>query len=321
MKIITESSVFLSNGFQSGEFVIFLVQDLEGKWVQEKRKGTGECTWHDDEKISDMEVSLVGKKGIVGCFYGTSAHSRQKSLTGFFGFSEEELSEIISEQGYTCKDHGFNAYDWEVVKTLEEYLEARFLWDSFTPWSSMKDGIHKMPYQWGDQAADSFALIKEGKLVDSSTGCGDRTPYLTESEEKCLAEGRLYTSNQMYDNSAEQAEYENDFWSVAKRLGLEDEYDRLCRAEYSESNQKKLSELARRIDAQMFHEYANQRADKDKTGVLRRLLKHYRHGQNPLKSLRKEKGGEWRFHRDFPSDLSDRAVIYHGENWWVSWVK
>ena len=203
--IITENAVSLSNGFQRGQWVKFLAQTAEGKWEKVNSRSTGECTWTDDESVQGMEVKLEGK-GIVGGYYGVSAHTHQPYSNGFFGFTAEELSGPTPEKGYTVEQHGAHAHDWGEVKTLGEYLTARFLLENFNPWSSMKDGVHSMPYSWGDQAAESYALVINHELVGAVTGCGDNTPYLTESNEKCLAERKLFTSSSREDIAREQHE-------------------------------------------------------------------------------------------------------------------
>lgn len=318
--IIKENAVSLSNGFQRGQWVKFLAQTAEGKWERVNSRSTGECTWTDDESVQGMEVRLEGK-GIVGGYYGVSAHTSQPYSKGFFGFTAEELSGPTPEEGYTVEQHGAHAHDWKTVETLADYLSARFLNNSFTPWSSMKDGVHNMPYSWGDQAAESYALIINHKLVDAVTGCGDRTPYLTESSEKCLADGKIYYSDSMTDAVIAQRKYEDSFFATADRLGLTDEYTVLCRAEYSKVNSEKISTLTRKIEVAMLRFEADARANADKTGILRRLLKHLRRHQNPLRSLREEKGGMWKFHREKPTNLPENAEVFFGDNWWVVWVK
>lgn len=319
-KIITDKSISLDNGFQRGQWVKFLVLTPEGKWEKTKSRSTGECTWAGDESVRGMEVKLEGK-GIVGGFYGVSAHTYQPYSKGFFGFTAEELAGPTPERGYTVEQHGAHAHDWKTVETLADYLLARFLNDSFTPWSSMKDGVHSMPYSWGDQAAESYALVIDHKLVDAVTGCGDRTPYLTASHEKCLADGKIHYSDSMTDAVIARGEAEDAFWETAERIGVADQYRATLNAEYSEDNNKISGAIVRRINEAMVREEANSRADADKFGILRRLLDRYRKGQNPLPTLRKEKGGVWMFHRQQPSGLPESAEIFCGDNWWVVWVR
>ncbi len=325
-EIIAEKSVSLSNGFQTGQWVKFLTQTPSGEWVEEELVGTGEGTWHDDTLIDDMKVSLEGKKGILGGFRGVSSLSYVKYSSGFFGFTAEELAAPTPATGYSSESVDFNAHEWAEVKTLADYLYARFVSGNFTPWSEIKDGVHEMPYEWGDQAAASFALVIGGKLVDSITGCGDGTPYLTESEEKCFADRKLHTSCSMEDERAEQEEAQEKFFAAAKRLGvpLEEKYRRLCPpGGWTE-------ELEKEIEAEVVRFDSDQRADADKTGILRRLLNYYRKGQNPLPTLRTEKGGEWKFIREFPHHLyteenewklPEGTVVFKGDNWWVVWER
>lgn len=323
LQITTATSVLLSNGFQRGQWVIFVDQTTEGGWTKVGYEGTGECTWAGDEKVSGMEVSLKGK-GIIGGYRGVSSHSYQKYVTEFFGFTAEELAGPAPQQGHTCKDHGMSAHAWESVETLAEYLSAKFVWNQFIPWSTMKDGVHEMSYQWGDQAAASYALIKGGKLIDSIMGCGDGTPYLTESEEKCLADGQLHTSDRRSDDAAERSEEEEKFRATAERMGVWEKYmDLALSNDYSgdhyDNQKEQLKKLAYQIESKMKLLEADKRAQSDKTGILRRLLNHYRKGQNPLRSLRREKGGVWTFHRGNP--LTTDTLNFQGDGWWVSWKK
>lgn len=309
-KIITEETVSLSNGFQSGMWVKFLAQTPEGEWIEEKVVGTGEATWHDDVEVSGEIVSLKGKRGIVGSFYGDSPHHRQQTVTGFFGFTAEELDATSPKSGYSCADCGWNAHRWHNVGTLEEYLLALFVDRHFECWSDMVDGVHKMPYQWGAQAATSYALVISGKLVSEVTGCGEWAPFLVESREKCLADRRLYTSCDKEDEESE----ERDFSRVADKLGF---------------SGKVLTDDERRVvGLELRREYADANAEVDDTGILRRLLDHYRQGLNPLRSLRREKGGTWSFHREYPMHLHGEdcslpvnVKLFAGEDWYVSWVQ
>lgn len=201
--IITTDTASLSNGFQRGQWVKFLTH-AGGKWEVASTRSTGSCTYNDDLLIEGMEVKLEGK-GIVGG-YRIEALTHLPYTTGFFGFTAEELAGPAPEKGYTCEMHGIHAQDWTAVETLEGYLLARFVNDSFTPWSSMKDGVHEMPYTWGCQSACSYALIIEHQLIESITDCGDNTPYLTETREKCLAERKLFTSSEREDTERERHE-------------------------------------------------------------------------------------------------------------------
>jgi hypothetical protein len=211
----------------------------------------------------------------------------------------------------------------EVVFVENEESHRKAILDGHTMhyFSDISDGVHEVDFQWGDQAATAFLLIKDGKKVDYIAGCGDRTPYLTESNEKCLADGQLHHSDSMTDAVIAQGEYEDAFWATAERIGVADQYRTTLNAEYSEDNNKISGAIARRINEAMVREEANSRADADKFGILRRLLKHYRKHQNPLRSLRKEKGGVWTFHREKPSNLPAGAEVFFGDNWWVVWVK
>lgn len=266
----TASFIHISNGFESGEAVHF-IEKREGKWVEVGCVSTGECTWVGDKHVVDLEVDITGKAG-----YHIEWSRGVKYFRGFFGIPEEELNGPPPEKGYMT-ERGQNTFSWEEVNTYRDWLHAT-LRGNFKAWRDLGDGVHQMPYHWGDQPADSFALVKGGKLIDSVTGCGDQTPYLTESNEKCMQDEVLHTSCPMSD----WVSFDEDGPTEA--------------------------------------ELANQRADADETGILRRLLKHYRKRQNPLRSLRKEKGGVWTFHREYP-EVGPDTVIYYGEGWWVTWKK
>jgi len=189
--------------------------------------------------------------------------------------------------------------------------------------ADMGDGVHRLPYRWGDQAAAAYILIKDGKKADYIQGCGDGTPIIVESDEKCMADGKLYSSDKRTERMARQEEEDTAFLEAADRLGVTDEYLRLVNdiSDSSDESQAAAGKLARQIDEEVVRFAANARAEADKTGILKRLLKHLRARQNPLKSLRREKGGVWAFHREWPTNLPSSAVIYHGDNWWVTWTK
>ncbi len=208
-------TVKLSNGFQRGKWVKFL-EIRDGKWEVVKSIGTGECTWVDDDKVSGLEVLLEGK-GIIGGYYGVSAHTYVNTTPGFFGFTEEELAAPAPEKGYTVECLGVRTETWAEVVTLRDYLIARFSNRSFHPWSERGDGLWEMPYQWGDQASASYALVLGGKLITAVTGCGDRAPYLTESVEKCVADRKIHHSDKMTDWAIERGEAQDRLYAAIDR--------------------------------------------------------------------------------------------------------
>jgi hypothetical protein len=210
---IIDGTATLSNGFQCGQWVRFIDSDGE-KWELVREIATGECTWNGDTKVRDLEVRLEGR-GIVGGFRGISAHSREPFVDGFFGFTAEELSSPAPEKGYTVEPCGAHAHRWVQVETLEEYLIAKFVWKRFSPWSMARDGIHEMPYVWGCQPAASYSLVIGGELIDSVTGCGDSTPQLTESEDKCVADRKIYSTCEMLDRAREVQEANKRMYAAA----------------------------------------------------------------------------------------------------------
>jgi|GEM_PF-4084719 len=209
------------------------------------------------------------------------------------------------------------------VSREEESQAAESQGRTVVLWHSLSDGVHHLPYCWGDQRADGLALVKGGKLVEYEAGHGDRTPYLTESEGKCVEDCKLYTSNQMVDAVVDSQEAEQLFWEMADQLGLSEEYRRLT-ANYSEGRDERIAAISRKIEAGIIRADADARAGQDPKGVLYRLLKHYRSGRNPLCSLRAEKGGIWTFHRTqpHPHDGADEyTIVYEGDDWWVTWTR
>ena len=313
--------MLISNGFRSGEWVEFLNYTRDAGWVRDNRVSTGECTDSDDQDFTDYPVSITGKRGIVGGFRVEGIDTHVESVLGFFGFTTEELEAPAPELGWTERFDAFNAHFWSEVRTLAEYLIARFVHESFTVWSSMKDGVHSMPYVAGDQPAESYVLIKGGKLIDGVTGAGDRTPYLTASDEEILAAGQLKTSCFAYDQMEEAQDEENRFWAAAQKLGVEESYRKLQKLPYSVNTQTQIKALDNKIWGQVVRTKSNERAQKDKSGILRRLLNHFRRGNNPLKSLRREKGGVWKYSTKEVKDVPANSVVFEGDNWWVVWTK
>ena len=227
-------TVKLSNGFQRGEWVKFL-EIRDGKWTVAKTVGTGECTWVGDEMVSGLEVRLEGK-GVFGGYYGVSAYTSVNTTPGFFGFTEGELAAPAPEKGYTVECLAVRTETWSEVVTLRDYLTAKFSNRSFHPWSERGDGVHEMPYQWGDQASASYALVLDGELVDAVTGCGDHAPYLTKPIEKCVADRKIHASCE-YDRWAEETHKDQNRVLDAIGRGISEKWAKVLahlRASYSE---------------------------------------------------------------------------------------
>jgi hypothetical protein len=316
-KIITDGTVSLSNGFQSGQFVTFIKLE-DGKWVEIKTVGTGEATYKEDVLVENLPVILEGKRGVIVSFVGDSPHHRQRTVDGFFGFTAEELDAPTPEEGWSSSDHGFNAHEWDDVHTLEEYLIARFVNENFTRWDSMADGVHRMPYHWGDQDADSYVLIIGGKLIDWATGCGDQTPYLLGTDEQMIADRKLHYSSLFEDRREESKKSDKLFWATAEKLGMAAEIKRLrLEGKYGEAEP-----LCHEVSVALILVEADERADADKTGILKRLIRHYRDRKNPLASIRNEYGGKWTYYHKEPNEIfPENSMIFHGDNWWVVWEK
>jgi len=170
-------------------------------------------------------------------------------------------------------------------------------------------------YEAGDQDAAAFAVLdKDGKILSEVSGCGDRTPCPIET-----VDGWEFSTSRE-EQMREQDEYNRAFDAAAEKLGLLEEY-RWVVANYSERNNARCDVLARKIMNEVTKTAADARAKADETGILRRLLDHYRSRMNPLRSLRQEKGGTWEYRRYEPTNLPADVVVFYGDNWWVIWAK
>jgi len=208
------------------------------------------------------------------------------------------------------------------VETAEELRLAELEGHSVTLWVNLPDGVREVGYEWGDQAAAAFALVKGGNLLDYTQGCGDGSPYLTGSEAECLVAGRLLVSSQKEDNEKCRLEAERAFERQAHLLGLWGELQKLSCGSWGPAEQARYEELTRKVDSALVRAEADERAEAEETGILARLIRHYRRGMNPLRSLRRECGGEWSFWRECPpEELWKTASVFHGDGWWVVWQK
>lgn len=206
-------------------------------------------------------------------------------------YTQEELDSPSTVHGWYKVVINPHARKCNRIKTLSDYL-CSIEDNSFIPIPDNgevhpKSGnrLVRIPFHWGDQAANHYAIISpKGEIVMEVRGCGGYAPYPLNPLE---TEDWEFSSHDT-DSINAMHEYEEEFYAM------------------------EMSQFG-----------ANERADADKTGILRRLLRHYRSQQNPLRSLRREKGGTWTFHREVPdsSKLPEGTVIYHGDNWWVTWIK
>jgi hypothetical protein len=315
--------ISISSGFQRGGSLL--------AWDGQKFnrvQSAAENTWVGDGDSSFTTEVADDFKGAVVKFWGISSLSYCNSAE-LLGFSEEELKAPSPVKGWaSCQGSCVRSTDDWRLETMNDYLVALARDASiFTVEQALQKGekhpsgngkvLVRLGLEAGDQAADAFAILdKDGNILTEVGGCGDRTPYPIQTED-----GWNFSSS-ADDDARANFESEQEFWRVAEQIGVADQYRTALEAEYSESNNKLCAAIARRIHEAVAREEADSRADADESGILRRLLEHYRDHKNPLKSLRRENGGTWTFHRQMPTNVPlVGAEVFFGDNWWVVWVK
>ncbi len=218
-----EIIVHLENGFQRGMWVAkfdgenFITVD-----------STGECTWNGDEEV-DRDVKLSADfKGVIGGFYGVSAHTTLNHVK-FVGFSEEELQAKPSTTCFVIDDVGFGAKDVKQVETMKDFLEAKARGLELITVDELGDGVHSLPYRWGDQPANCFVVIKDGQIELMMKGAGDSTPELVDDWEKLYADENYYEmfTSPREENIKSLAEQE-----VEEKLKKEREEDKFYESFY-----------------------------------------------------------------------------------------
>ena len=314
-------TISIKSGFQRGGSLL----SWDGQKFNRVQRAS-ENTWVDDGDSSFSTEVADDFKGAVTRFWGISSLSYCNCVEEFLGFSNEELNAPSPVKGWaSCQGSCIRSSDDWRLDTMADYLTALARVASiYTVEQAMEKGekhpsgngkvLVNLGLDAGDQAADAFAVLdKDGNILVEEAGCGDGTPYPIQT-----TDGWDF-SCERDDVAKEMVEYEDSFWKAAEKIGVAEQYRNINWN--IDSQRDKGEKLSRQIQTAMSRTDADARANADKTGVLSRLLKHYRKHMNPLKSLRSEKGGTWTFHREQPLDLSEDSVVYHGDAWWVVWVK
>jgi hypothetical protein len=170
----------------------------------------GEFTWHDDQKV-DREVTLLGKGAVV-------RHRRYTSDVELLGFTAEELAAPAPFSFWKTTGVAFRAWETRLATTMGDWLESLAMREEPMP---LTDGIHDLPYCWGDQPARHLALVVGGKVVDQLKGCGDRTPETWGEEADCIREKTLMPNGLLRrlsaaEKAAQEAERRHAQWMAFK---------------------------------------------------------------------------------------------------------
>lgn len=176
----------INSGFERGGKLL--------SWDGEKFAVMGSvspCTWQGDTDDSqEWELSDEFRGAAVRWY--TDGHTRVPTAE-LIGFTADELASPSPVQGWGLLLVGADAARYERLNTFAQYLDALaehgedgILTDAAvlaTARQYKNQSVAEIPYEWGCQAAQHYAIFKDGILVEEVLGCGDNAPYLTETGE------------------------------------------------------------------------------------------------------------------------------------------
>ena len=173
-------TIHLENGFERG---MWIAKYVDGDFVTVEE--TGHNTWHDDTAV-DKDIELPSDfKGAIG-----KARKYENSVD-LIGFSGEELQSKPDGTYFISESlaYGNGVTETKEAKTTGDILEAKARGSKIVSISELGDGIHSLPFSWGDQPAECFVVVKNGELKMVAKGTGDVTPQLTEGWEHFYDKG------------------------------------------------------------------------------------------------------------------------------------
>lgn len=180
-------TVKISSGFRRGGRLM----RWDGQKFELVRR-VHDCTWVGDaDDSASIEVPDDFRGALVT--WREDGHTPIPSAQ-LLGFSDAELSAPSPVAGWGFSRCGFNTASYDRLADYGQYLravaehgDAGILTDADALATAQEFGgglaVAEIPYEWGDQAARQFAVFRNGQYVAENRGCGDNTPYLTETGE------------------------------------------------------------------------------------------------------------------------------------------
>jgi hypothetical protein len=168
--------VQINSGFQSGGS---LWEFSGGQWTRVNRA----CeNTHIDDGDSSFSVELPeGFRGAVVRFHG-EIHSVRE----WIGFSPTELEAPAGVAGWATRSVAFSATNVVRLATFQDVATATVCGETILLDTELVSGgkvspsgqvLVTLPYEWGDQAAEAFAVYSpSGEFISSVSGTGDRAP-------------------------------------------------------------------------------------------------------------------------------------------------
>jgi hypothetical protein len=158
------------------------------------------------------------------------------------GYQEKLVPDF--RPGYFTKRLAHNCAKPVCFVTAEEHRWAYINGNKIIYWADLKDGCHSIVYELGDQRAAAFVLIKDGKLVDSVSGCGDDTPDLVADDSAMLAAKKILYTTDRDEALKDSHKADEAFWSAADGLGVSAELRELHWKPYrTETDRSRIAEL------------------------------------------------------------------------------
>lgn len=236
-----------------------------------------ENTWEGDGDDTQT-VELVFSETYAIGVYHTDGHT-QVWHWELRGFTPRELSAPAPVCGWRTEDMGGRATKLSRVETTGEWLLATAGRDFLSDSEVIDGSVHhpsvaglrlaRLPYEWGDQAAEHWAVYQGPRLVSQASGCGDWTP-----------EPVVTDSGWEFESAADRQHADG----CAQLRAIKAMFDRGEDSPWAE--------------------------------VGRHLAACYKRRLNPLPTLRREHGGEWKFYAG-AHPVSDTGIAWQGDGWTV----
>jgi hypothetical protein len=199
---MTSSSITLKSSFQQG----MALWRFNGSSLQEV-SSAAPCTWQgdaDETHTIDVPEDFRGvlewrheKLGSQIQLIGLDAEAPAPQVGWFLSWGQHwvELQKILSLR------------DWAKAKVTGGLLTEEEVLGKY-PGTVVKGGLtaHSVPYRMGDQSAACFLIAKDGVVIDTVKGCGDRTPYITPAGQFSSTEEDREDFNQLLSRHGDAVE-------------------------------------------------------------------------------------------------------------------
>ena len=150
------------------------------------------CTWQGDADDSASISVPDNFRGAVVRWY-MDGHTRIPRAK-LIGFGADELAGPAPVEGWGYCRIGYDAAEWSRLATIGQYLRALaehgpagVLAESEVLASARHYGggtaVGELSYEWGCQPTGHYVLFEGGKYAREEKGCGDNTPYFTDTGE------------------------------------------------------------------------------------------------------------------------------------------